>query len=465
MMNTVLGNDASATDKLHVMGNTSGQANVAINNVNGNGANTVDGIKIVQVDGRSDGQFDLAGRAVGGFYEYFLFKGGKTDPNDGDWYLRSELKDPPTVVPCTTPIICKDPPTVVPCTTPFVCNIPIIVPCTTPIICDAPVIEPPPPRPRPVLRPEVGAYLANQSAAVDLFQQAMHDRLGEPGLAERLKSDDTLNSAWVRTAGDQADYGPLAKQLEISSHRSLLQIGTDLARWGQSSRGQIGVMAATGQANNTVVSNLTGYTAKGKVEGTALGVYANWFANPAGSTGAYVDGWVQYGRFKNSVHGEGLQKEKYDARTMSGSVESGYAFRVFEGERSAVLVEPQAQLTYTDYRGGGTTEHNGTVVASEKAGGLSARTGVRIYGHDRTEQGHLVQPFASVNWLHDRSRNAMSFDGAQMAGGVPRDRYEVNAGVQLQVSNRWSGWGSLGLQSGANDYRNAGAQLGAKYSW
>jgi autotransporter family porin len=150
---------------------------------------------------------------------------------------------------------------------------------------------------------------------------------------------------------------------------------------------------------------------------------------------------------------------------VSGSVESGYAFRVFEGERSAVFVEPQAQLTYTDYRGGGTTERNGTVVASDTAGGLSARAGVRIYGHERTEQGNLVQPFAAINWLHDRSRNAMSFDGTQMAGGAPKDRYEVKAGVQLQLSNRWSGWGNLAVESGANDYRNTGAQLGAKYSW
>ncbi|PSD21554.1 hypothetical protein C7E12_23505, partial [Stenotrophomonas maltophilia] len=32
-----------------------------------------------------------------------------------------------------------------------------------------------------------------------------------------------------------------------------------------------------------------------------------------------MDGWLQYGRFRNSVQGEGLQKERYDARNWSAS--------------------------------------------------------------------------------------------------------------------------------------------------
>ncbi|REN17586.1 autotransporter outer membrane beta-barrel domain-containing protein, partial [Mycobacterium tuberculosis] len=68
LMNTALGDDNSGTDKLHVLGNTSGTAAVAVNNLGGLGAETQDGIQIIEVDGRSDARFDLSGRAVAGQY-------------------------------------------------------------------------------------------------------------------------------------------------------------------------------------------------------------------------------------------------------------------------------------------------------------------------------------------------------------------------------------------------------------
>lgn len=82
LFNTVLGGDASATDTLVIGGDTSGQTNVSVNNVGGAGAQTNQGIELISVAGASNGQFDLAGRAVGGQYEYFMFKG----IGDGNWF-------------------------------------------------------------------------------------------------------------------------------------------------------------------------------------------------------------------------------------------------------------------------------------------------------------------------------------------------------------------------------------------
>ncbi|MET0891638.1 MAG: autotransporter outer membrane beta-barrel domain-containing protein, partial [Stenotrophomonas maltophilia] len=56
LFNTVLGDDAAASDKLIVNGSTSGQTRVAVNNVGGIGAQTVNGIQLIQVDGASNGQ-------------------------------------------------------------------------------------------------------------------------------------------------------------------------------------------------------------------------------------------------------------------------------------------------------------------------------------------------------------------------------------------------------------------------
>ncbi|RVC56355.1 autotransporter outer membrane beta-barrel domain-containing protein, partial [Mesorhizobium sp. M2A.F.Ca.ET.046.02.1.1] len=60
----ILDGDASSTDKLIITGNTSGTANVKVIGLGGAGAQTVNGIKIVDVGGVSAGTFNLQGDYV-----------------------------------------------------------------------------------------------------------------------------------------------------------------------------------------------------------------------------------------------------------------------------------------------------------------------------------------------------------------------------------------------------------------
>lgn len=97
-LNAALGDDSSVTDLLDVLGHTTGTSFLVVNNIGGAGAQTVDGIKVVNVDGASNGTFSLLGdyvfegeqAVVGGAFAYRLYQGTPTDA-DGDWYLRSEL--------------------------------------------------------------------------------------------------------------------------------------------------------------------------------------------------------------------------------------------------------------------------------------------------------------------------------------------------------------------------------------
>lgn len=97
---TVLGDDTSATDKLVITGNSSGDTDVKVINRNGLGAQTDKGIKIIEIGGQSDGTFSLVSDytskdgkkvVIGGAYAYELLKNAKSDPADGDWYLVSEI--------------------------------------------------------------------------------------------------------------------------------------------------------------------------------------------------------------------------------------------------------------------------------------------------------------------------------------------------------------------------------------
>ncbi|WP_342315749.1 autotransporter outer membrane beta-barrel domain-containing protein [Lysobacter sp. FW306-1B-D06B] len=444
-LNTELGDDNSQTDRLVVKGATSGDTAVTVNNVGGAGAQTVNGIQVVRVDGASNGTFALNGRAVGGAYEYLLHKGGVVDPNDGDWYLRSQA----TTVPVPTPD-------------------PQPVPTPGPQPTPAPSPQPAPnadPTAVPLYRPETGAYLANQAAAVGMFQHVMHDRMGEPTFAHG--GDDRAAAGWVRVVRNQMDGQAGFDQLNVGTDTSVVQLGGEMALWTGDSRFHLGLMGGTGRADTHVDSNARGVDAraKGKVKGYNLGMYGTWFATASAPAGLYVDGWLQYGRYDHSVLGDYLDEERYDATSWAASLEAGYAFALSQGGKTDLYIEPQVQAIFTDYSAQTHRERNGTVVEDIQAGGLTSRLGVRFYGHASSDAGNLVQPFVSVNWWHDSDKNVMAFDGTTLILDLPRDRYELKLGAQAQLGGGWTGWGQLGLQAGADGYRDVGGQVGVNYRW
>ncbi len=425
-----LAGDDTVIDRLHVRGDTTGDASLRVQNVGGVGAPTEDGIQLIQVEGASLATYALAGRAVGGSYEYFLFQGGVADPTDGNWYLRSQWFDR-----------CQDDPASPGCITDpdpeegGGGGIPITPPGS-------------------VLRPEGGAYLANQSAAVGMFQHRLHDRVGAPGLAEE-------RGAWARVGRQQADFQAVGGQLAVDGNTSLLQVGSDL--W-QRNGATLGVMLGSGRADSTVVSGLTGYTAKGRVRGNAIGAYATWLQRPGDAEGAYLDASIQHGRFDNRVEGLDLPREQYDTRVLNTSVEGGYTFNVWQGSNAALYVQPQLQLSHMDYRADRHLERNGTRIDNADADGISGRLGVRVFGHD-LRAGNVVQPYLAVNWLRGTRTSTLDFNGETLGADLPRDRYEVQAGAELKLGQRWSAWGGMSLQRGDHDYRTVGGQLGMRVRW
>lgn len=447
-MNTALGADNSPTDLLHVKGDTTGNANIAVTNIGGVGAQTEDGIKLVQVDGLSAGHYALAGRAVGGAYEYFLYQGSHKSPNDGDWYLRSELSpvDPP-VGPCNDEGCTIEPP---------------VDPCG-----DNECTIDPPVRSVPVFRPEAGAYLANQASALGLFNMDLHERVGEPNLAQRQRGDGNLGGAWARVTTDQPRYR-INEQLTGHGRQSVVQVGSDVTYWGEQNRGVLGIMVGGGNATNRVTSSLTGYSAEGRVDGRALGVYGTWLQGAEDDDGLYIDGWVQAARFKNRVQGDAMARENYRSRSLSASLEAGYALRLLQNETSAVYLEPQVQAIWTDYRmdGGQHQEVNGTIVKAHDVGGLQTRAGVRLYGHNSTDGGNRVQPFVGVNWIRNGSAANTVWVGNQRVRGImPKNLFEAKAGAELQLSSKLTGWGEVNVQQGEYGFRSVGGQLGVKYAW
>lgn len=412
VLNTVLGGDNSKTDKLIVQGDTSGHTDVYVNNKGGSGAQTVNGIRVIEVDGASNGDFTLANRVVAGAYDYQLLQGTPTG-NDGDWYLRVPVDQP--VVP---------------------------------------------------IRPEAGAYLGNQSAAMDMFSHSLHDRVGESLFVTGNGQQLDVPSAWIRTFGSRTD-SQSAGQIGQDTWSNGVQLGFDIANNLQvQNRWQVGVMAGYGSARTRNQSDGQSYVARSEVDGYSVGLYGTWFADGrAEGTGPYIDTWTQYGWYNNKVNGEGLPEQKYDSTTQSVSVEGGWAFNVYNTSLMSFFIQPQEQVIYTHYDADDVKEDNGTKVKSQNDGGFSNRLGLRVYGYSADKQGRQWQPFIEANWLYNSYTDTIKMDSTRLESDTPKHRYEVKAGVEAKLSNQWSLWGNVGTQQGGSDYHSIEGGLGVKYSW
>jgi len=159
-----------------------------------------------------------------------------------------------------------------------------------------------------------------------------------------------------------------------------------------------------------------------------------------------------------------ISLEKYD------NSEGGYSFPIYENRTenggTRMFIEPQAQVIVSNYSAGDHTEHNGTVVSGMSGSSVTTRVGVRLHGNVQDDHGmKQMRPFAEVNWWHGPGSQSIAFDGITVNDGLPSNRLEGKVGLQGNVTQHVSVWGSIGFEAGAHDYTAGKAQVGMKYSW
>jgi outer membrane autotransporter protein len=422
-LNTVLEGDGAASDKLVISGGmASGTTGLRVANAGGAGAlTTANGILVVDaVNGgtTAPGAFALDGRTVAGVYEYRLFRGSADGSAPHAWYLRSEH-------------------------------------------------SPNPPAPRPLYRPEIAAYLANQRLAGQMFVHSLHDRLGEPGYVEGQgfnPAADQPRSGWLRMVGKWEGSKSRDGNFKTTTDAFLLHGGAELAKWSLASeadRLHAGLMGSYGNAGSDAQAAGNPFRAKGKVEGWSVGAYGTWYQNEERKLGAYVDTWFQYGWFNNRVEGDLLPAVKYHAQGWSASGEAGYAIPL----RDDWIVEPQAQLIYVDYREGDITEPNGTRVSGADSSGWIARVGVRLHRTFVREDARKVQPYATVNWWHTSTDSSISFNQLPLGSLYPQNRYALKLGVNGDLGRRWTGWADVSGAWGEQSFYQYAVRAGVKYTW
>ncbi|MGP4753324.1 autotransporter family protein [Agrobacterium pusense] len=399
---SVLGDDASATDRLVVTGDTSGSTNVKVINVGGSGAQTVEGIKIVDVGGASSGTFSLLGNyvfqgdqaVVAGAYAYRLYKDGISTPSDGDWYLRSTLINGP--------------------------------------VSDAVAL--------PLYAPGVPLYEAYAGVLQNFNQPGtLQQRTGSRSWAmgdstTDIYGDTKEQGVWGRidAAHSHLEPGTSTTGTEYDVNIWKLQVGLD-GTLAESVAGTVigGFSVHYGMASADV-SSLFG---RGDIDTTGYGVGSTltWYGN----SGLYIDAQAHLTWYDSDLHSKDLN------RTVSkGNDGFGYALSVETGQKIDLgarwSLTPQAQFSYSSVRFNDFTDPYGAAVSLGDGDTLIGRLGLSI-DRDREWKDPAGQMSRS------------SFYGIANLYYDVLDGSNVDVSGTRFVSENRALWGGLGL--------------GGSYSW
>ncbi len=449
-LNTVLGDDDSATDKLVITGDASGTTDLYINGI-GDGAQTTNGIEVVDVGGVSTSDaFELKNEVNAGLYTYRLY----WNESDNDWYLASKAQsddddsggDDSDVTPSdggddggnvTPPDDGGDGGNVTPPD-------------------DGGDVA-------PQYRADIGAYMGNQWMARNLQMQTLYDREGS-----QYRNAD--GSVWARFKAGKAESEAVSGNIDMDSNYSQFQLGGDILAWGNGQQSvTVGVMASYINADTDSTGNRgadgSQFTSSGNVDGYNLGVYATWFADAQTHSGAYVDSWYQYGFYNNSVESGDAGSESYDSTANAVSLETGYRYDIALSNGNTVSLTPQAQVVWQNYSADSVKDNYGTRIDGQDGDSWTTRLGLRVDGKLYKGSRTVIQPFAEANWLHTSDDVSVSFDDATVKQDLPANRAELKVGLQADIDKQWSVRAQVAGQTGSNDFGDLNGSLNLRYNW
>ncbi|WP_343547538.1 autotransporter outer membrane beta-barrel domain-containing protein [Ralstonia sp.] len=446
-LRSALGGDNSVTDRLVVQGDTAGTTTLKVSNVGGAGAQTVNGIKVVDVGGQSAGTFALQGdytfkgqqAVIGGAYAYTLQKNGISTPTDGDWYLRSSLINP---VSAPTSSAAPAGPLYQP-------GVPLYEAYSQVLLAMNDL---------PTLQQRVGGrYWAERATGADA-DAGGDEAAVRPGAGwahiegRRLAVDSPHSSTGTQWNLDQVktQAGLDTLLTENAAGRLFAGIGT------QYSHGRAGIDSFFG--NGTI-----------SVDGYSLSGSATW----AGNNGFYVDGQAQATWYNSN-----LTSDTIGRRMTSDNKGFGRAFSIESGQRVALneawSVTPQAQLVYSSVSFDDFTDPFGAHVTRDKADSLTSRLGVSLDYNTawRDAAGHAARAnvYGLTNLYYD-FRGGTTVNVSDTLLSARADRLWAGVGVGGSVTwndGRYGLYGQLLMRSSlegtgsGHDYR---ANVGVRVRW
>ncbi len=436
LINAALGDDSSSTDRVAVGGNTTGAGSVRVTNVGGTGAQTDEGIRIIDVAGTSSASFALLGdylfegdqAVVGGAYAYRLYQGSPSNPGDGDWYLRSSLL---------------------------------------------------PDGPDPLYQPGVPLYESYPQVLAMLNQLGtLQQRVGNrswigsdstAGVIDLTYRQVEAGGMWARIEGvyarEELDTTSGGTDYDASLWR--MQAGLD----GVVQQGQTGALIGGAYVSyGTVGADVASLFGNGNITSSGLGVGGTltWYD----ASGFYLDGVAQLQWFDST-----LSSSTAGPDLVAGNGGFGYALSLEAGRQISLgdgwSVTPQGQIAYSKVAFDSFTDAFGAAVGLADGGGLSGRLGISIDheaaepGDDGLARGHF---YGIANLYYDFD-NTTGVDVAGTRLMASSDQLAGGLGVGGSYNwddDRYSLYGEASFRTGLDapgDTLSLNANAGLKARW
>ncbi|SNB77647.1 outer membrane autotransporter barrel domain-containing protein [Arboricoccus pini] len=464
-MKSRLDGDNSPTDLLHVTGDTAGSTYVRVTNVGGTGAETNQGIRLIDVDGASNGSFTLLGdynaktgrpAIVAGAYAYSLVQGSPAAPGDGDWYLRS-----------------------------------------TSLTADADTTETgtstgsggngDSSSGKPLYQPGVPLYEVYGQALLTLNKMpTLQQRVGNrywvtstPAAEDDGdgQSDGTAatplvegQGAWARVEAGHSRIDPRSSTSDSEYTQDLwrFQGGLDTRLW-EGTAGQL--IGGVNVHYGTLTADIRSFNGDGKIDvkGYGFGGTLTWY----GQDGVYVDGQGQLTRYDSDLHSDTLGRNM-----ASGNDGFGYGLSLETGKRIRLndswTLTPQVQLPFSSVDFDSFSDSFGAKVERRQASSLNSRLGlaadyesawkqpdgrtgkVHLYGISNLYYEMLDGVKVDVSGTNLANDNERLWGGVGLGGSVSwaDGRYALyaEAGVDTSLANPGDSYGLNGT-------------LGLRYKW
>ena len=425
--NTVFGDDDSPTDKLVILGEASGTTEIKFNKINSTGAQTINGINVIQTGKSSENTFFIAngGFVTAGAYDYGLFRQKQVligtefenvndDVNTPDtydnWYLKSHLRDKPTYTP------------------------------------------------------DVGEYLAVETMGNTLFTSRLEDREG----ASQYQNLGNKNkgNVWVRAFSGHNKFKTMDDQLKTTGHSFVTQIGSGLVTLGEEDQYNLGAMTGFAYYNGKTRSHLTDRESKTKINGYSLGLYGTWYAHPVEKRGAYIDSWVLWNKFKNEINTPDQNQYKYDSSGITASIEAGSNYLLNKNDQKDWWIKPQVQLIYQGVHADNFQDAQGVDINHGKDN-LQARIGVKTYLNIPTNSNKLssYRPYVALNFIHNTNPYFVEINDIRYENEGSQNLGEVKLGIEGNTTKNSQVWLNASYDAGSHSNQAYQGNIGWKYNF
>jgi outer membrane autotransporter protein len=426
LFNTKLESDSSPTDYLVVSGYAIGQSKIYVQNKGGLGAKTINGIRIIEIQGASIAKFTLGSPVQISNYEYFLIKKGN------DWYLESSTNGNVNCLDCDSNDGSADKKET----------------DTTTKIVAAPKNNTQP----QIYRPAIAGYLLTASSQIENNTNFL-----VPNKRAYNNSNKT-NEIWGVVQSNQAKL--YSTTLAYQQNGQIIQFGKDIFNTGDNTNPnptteKFGITVGIGQLSTDYFDKSRSHTNTGEFSGvsqstaSALGAYYQY----ANSHQGYIDLQSQLisrtTQFTDIYEGKAQQKSL--GMVLSAELGKAIAVNTFNTDFE---ISPQAQFIYQTNINNAFTD-DFSEVEKQTVQSLRARAGISI-------KSNLFKN-ASLNKRVSNSYWNASLNLWQEVLNNPNRSISNNVLITETAKKPWLELG-IGLHHSLTDTSNLAAQINFKQS-